>query len=191
MPSLLLLYYIPPNYHHDYFLYLVDVDNTIAMVLVVQDDDDGDEHMIYYLSWNIFDTETRYAHVKKLDLGVVQGFPYYILLQKTTAISNCNPMTYILTRQLLGGKYSKWIVILQEFDLEFVKAKWKKSLIFAELICDLPSSITFMTSDELILDKTLLLISTDDPWYRDIITYLQMQNFQSELSDSKHWHIRH
>ena len=37
---------------------------------------------------------------------------------------------------MIGGKYNKWIVILQEFDLEFVSAKSKKSLIFAELISD-------------------------------------------------------
>ena len=29
-------------------------------------------------------------------------------------------MTYILTKQLLGGNYSKWIFILWEFDLEFI-----------------------------------------------------------------------
>jgi len=44
-------------------------------------------------------------------------------------------MTYILTRQLLGGKYSKWIVILQEFDLVFTTTKSKKSLVFAKLFC--------------------------------------------------------
>ena len=27
---------------------------------------------------------------------------------------------------MIGGKYNKWIVILQEFDLEFVSAKSKK-----------------------------------------------------------------
>ena len=40
---------------------------------------------------------------------------------------------------MIGGKYNKWIVILQEFDLEFVSAKSKKSLIFVELISDFPS----------------------------------------------------
>ena len=37
------------------------------------------------------------------------------------------------------GKYNKWIVILQEFDIEFVSAKPKKSLVFVELMLDLPS----------------------------------------------------
>ena len=40
---------------------------------------------------------------------------------------------------MIRGKYNKWIVILQEFDLKFVSAKSKKSLIFVELISDFPS----------------------------------------------------
>ena len=40
---------------------------------------------------------------------------------------------------MVGGKYNKWIIILQVFDLEFVSAKSEKSLIFAELISGFPS----------------------------------------------------
>ena len=61
------------------------------------------------------DTKTWYAHVEKLDLAAVQTvqrFQHYIVLRTATVISEYNPMTYILARQLLGGKYSKWIVIL-------------------------------------------------------------------------------
>lgn len=36
----------PPNYRHDYFLYLAISDATIGMVLL-QDDDDGNEYIIY------------------------------------------------------------------------------------------------------------------------------------------------
>lgn len=104
---------------------------------------------------------------------------------------DCNPMTYILTHQLLGGKYSMWIVIFQEFDLEFATTKSNKSLVFIELICDLPFVTTSTVSDELIPDETLFLISTLDPWYGDIIVYLQTQTFQLELSESKHHCIRH
>jgi hypothetical protein len=111
----------PPDYSRDYFLYLAASDSTIAMVLV-QEDDLHDEHVIYYLSRSLTTTEAKYLHVEKLALAAVQAvqrFRHYILLRKTTVISDCNPMQHILTRQLLGGKYSKWIVILQEFDLEF------------------------------------------------------------------------
>ena len=90
----------PPNYHRDSSLYLAATFSTIAMV-IVQNDEDVNEHVIYYLSRNILDIKTRYAHVKKLALVAIQAvqrFHHYILHCTTTVISDYNPMTYILTR---------------------------------------------------------------------------------------------
>jgi hypothetical protein len=91
-------------------------------------------------------------------------------------------MQNILTRQFLGGKYSKWIVILQEFDLKFDKAKSNKSLVFAELICDLPSADIENVVEDSFPDESLFLISLNDIWYGDIIIYLQTQTFQPDIS---------
>ena len=96
----------PPNYHRDFSLYLATAFSKIAMVLV-QYDDDGNENVIYYLSHNLLDPETHYAHVEKLELAIVQAiqhFRHYILLRTVTVIFYYNPMTYIFSRQLLGGK---------------------------------------------------------------------------------------
>jgi hypothetical protein len=150
-------------------------------MVLVQEDDSHDEHVIYYLSQSLMTTEAKYLHVEKLALAtvqVVQRFRHYILLCKTTVISDCNPMQHILTCQLLGGKYSKWIVILQEFDLEFECAKSKKYLVFVELICDLPTTETTNVAEDSLPDESLFLISSDDVWYRDIIIYLQTQTFR-------------
>jgi hypothetical protein len=170
----------PPDYSRDYFLYLAASEYTIGMVLV-QEDDNRDEHVIYYLSRSLTSTEIKYQHVEKLALAAVQAvqrFRHYILARKTTVISHCNPMQHILTRQLLGGKYSKWIVILQEFDLEFDRATSKKSLVFAELICDFPHTATEKVAVDSLPDESLFLIATNDVWYRDIIIYLQTQTFR-------------
>ena len=70
-----------PNYQNDYFLYFVAADTTIAMVLVQEED--GIEHSIYYLSFNLNDTEVKYSYVEKLALASVQDvqrFHHYILL---------------------------------------------------------------------------------------------------------------
>ena len=99
-------------------------------------------------------------------------------------------MIYILTKQFLGGKYSKWIVILQEFDLEFEKSKSKKFLVFAELMCDFPRADTETVAEESIVDESLFLINTLDMWYGDIIVYLQTQSFQRKLSKSERRKIR-
>jgi hypothetical protein len=76
-------------------------------MVLVQEDDSHDEHVIYYLSQSLMTTETKYLHVEKLALAVVQAvqhFHHYILLRRTTIIFNCNPMQHILTRQLSRGK---------------------------------------------------------------------------------------
>ena len=83
---------------------------------------------------------------------------------------------------MIGGKYNKWIVILQEFDLEFVSAKSKKSLIFAELISYFPSEAEELVSEDMFFDEHIFLISTSDPWYGDIIVYLQTQRTPTHLS---------
>jgi hypothetical protein len=100
-------------------------------------------------------------------------------------------MQHILTRQFLGGKYSKWIVILKEFDLEFDHATSKKSLVFAELICDFPHSATENVAVDSLPNESLFLISTNDLWYGDIILYLQTQNFQLALSTTERCRIRY
>ena len=84
-------------------------------MVLVQENPDGQEHMIYYASKNLMDSETRYSHVEKLALATViavQKFHHYIFLHTTTVFADHNPMYYTLTRQVLGGGYSRWIVIL-------------------------------------------------------------------------------
>jgi hypothetical protein len=100
-------------------------------------------------------------------------------------------MHHVLTCQVLGGNYSKWIVILQEFDLEFTKAKAKKSLVFAELICALPRTDENIKPRYSLPDESLFLISTSDRWYRDILLYFQTQLFQPNISHEERKRIRH
>ena len=106
---------------------------------------------------------------------VVQKFRYYIFLHTTTFYVDSNPIYYILTRQVLQDKYSRWIFILQEFELEFTKTSSKKSLVFIELMCDLPCITEGTNPIDSFPDEYLFLISMIDPWYGDLILYLQTQ----------------
>ena len=56
---------------------------------------------------------------------------------------------------MIGGKYNKWIVILQEFDLEFVL---EKSLIFVELISNFPSLEEEEVYEDTFVDEHIFLI---------------------------------
>ena len=92
---------------------------------------------------------------------------------------------------MIGGKYNKWIFILQEFDLKFVSAKSKKSLIFAELISDFPSKAEEMVCEDKFIDEHIFLISTLDPWYGDIIIYSQTLKVPTHVSWDERRRLRH
>lgn len=64
-------------------------------------------------------------------------------------------------------------MILQEFNIEFISSKSKNSLIFTELISDLPRINQEQPLEENILDNHLFLIDSSDPWYGNILVYLQ------------------
>eukprot|EP00253_Pinus_taeda_P007345 PITA_07345 len=101
-----------------------------------------------------------------------------------------NPFQFVLSRRVIWGKYNRWIVILQEFDLEFLSAKSKKSMVFAKLISELPcGEDTFY--EKIFPDEHLFLISSLDSWYGDIIIYLQTSKFPSTFSKDEHRKLRH
>ena len=73
-------------------------------------------------------------------------------------VAHVNPFQFILTRRMIGGKYNKWIVILQEFDLEFVLAKSKKSLIFVEIILEFTNLDEEEVYEDSFVDENIFLI---------------------------------
>ena len=49
-------------------------------------------------------------------------------------------------------------------------------------MCDLPCATTESEPSDSFSDEFLFLISTTDPWYGDLLIYLQTQHFQPHLS---------
>jgi hypothetical protein len=76
-------------------------------------------------------------------------------------------------------------------DVSTLKSKAKKSLVFVELICDLPHVDEDTEPNDSLPDESLFLISTSDPWYGDILLYLQTQRFQPNISHEERRHIHH
>jgi hypothetical protein len=133
-----------PDYNHDYILYVSASTVSVAGVLV-QLGDDNCEHVIYYFSKNLSGTPLKYKHEEKLALAVflaVQKLRHYILLRTTNVVADSNPMQYLLTRRQVNDKFARWIIILQEYDLDLSTPKSKNALILAEIVMALPSDTT-------------------------------------------------
>jgi hypothetical protein len=71
---------------------------------------------------------------------------------------------------------------MKEFDLNFASTKSKKSLVFAELISDFPRLDEDIFHDDLFVDEHIFLISYLDPWYGDILIYIQTLKLSQHLS---------
>jgi hypothetical protein len=99
-------------------------------------------------------------------------------------------MKYILSHQILGGHYSKWVVILSKFDLIFSTAKAKKSLVLAELMAGLPRVSQLLQELKSLPDDSLFLMDSSDPWYEDILVYLKTQCFQPSTTKDDHRRLR-
>jgi hypothetical protein len=144
-----------PDYNRDYILYVSASAVSVAGVLV-QLGDDNREHVIYYVSKNLSRPPLKYKHEEKLALAVVLAvhkLHHYILLRTTKVVADSNPMKYLLSHRQVNGKFARWIIILQEYDLEFSTPKSKKALVLAELVTTLPSDtpstpsiLTFLTN---------------------------------------------
>lgn len=100
-------------------------------------------------------------------------------------------MQYMLGRQLISIKFSQWIIILQEFDMEFTTPKSRKSLALVEFIISFPSNTIEPPINDTLPDEHLFLINTDVPWYRDILTYLHTQKISPHLTWDDQRHISH
>ena len=66
--------------------------------------------------------------------------------------------------------------------MDFESTKSKKSLVFAELIAEFPTEEDVAIEDDSFLDEHIFLISTSDPWYGDILIYLQTLKYPAASS---------
>ena len=78
-------------------------------------------------------------------------------------VEDINSFQYVLSWWIVGGKFNKWIFILQEFDLDFQSAKSKKSLFFAELIPEFLVDEVVAIEEGSFPDEHIFFISTSDP----------------------------
>ena len=60
-------------------------------------------------------------------------------------------------------------------------SKIEEIVIFAKLISDFPSEEEEEVCEDTFVDENIFLISTLDPWYGDIIIYLQTLNIPTHI----------
>jgi hypothetical protein len=81
-------------------------------------------------------------------------------------------LKYLLTKKDAKPHLIRWILPLQEFDLEIRDKKGVENFVADHISCLQFEECTELAINDYMRDDTLLKVSTTDPWYINIINYI-------------------
>ena len=93
-------------------------------------------HAIYYASKTLHDAQLNYTTTKKELLAVVfalEKFRSYFLASKVIVYSDHAALRHLLSKKDAKPRLIRWILLLQEFDLEITDKKGFKNSIVDHL----------------------------------------------------------
>jgi hypothetical protein len=119
--------------------------------------------------------QLNYATTEKELLAMVfaiEKFRSYLVGAKVIIYTDHAALKYLLAKKDAKPRLIRWILLVQEFDMEI---KDKKGV--ENSMADHLSRLQFEESAELPIndymrDDTLLKVSTTDPWYANIVNYI-------------------
>jgi hypothetical protein len=102
----------------------------------------------------------------------IDKFRSYLVGAKVIVYTDHAAVKYLLTKKNAKPHLIRWILLLQEFDLEIKDKKGVKNSIADHL-----SRMQFENPQELpindsLRDDMLFQISRSDPWYADIVNFM-------------------
>ncbi|XP_068319470.1 uncharacterized protein [Pyrus communis] len=133
-------------------------------------------HVIYYASQTLNDAQLNYSTTEKELLAVVfalEKFRSYLIGTKVIVFSDHAALKYLLTKKDAKPRLIRWILLLQEFNLEIKDKKGSENVV-ADHLSRLVHSNTeedLIPLCESFMDEQLFSLKVTDLWYADIINY--------------------
>ena len=109
--------------------------------LLAQLDDVGKERAIYYISQTLVGYELNYTPIEKACLALVfatQKLQHYMLSHTVQLISKIDPLKYMLSCTVLTEGLAKWVMLLSEFDIQYIDIKAIKGQAIADHLANAP-----------------------------------------------------
>ena len=131
---------VPPTTGRPLLLYLSVSDIALGCMLA-QLDDSGKEQAIYYLSKRMMEYECKYLMIERLYLALVwatRRLRHYVTEYSILLVSRLDPLRYLFERPVLTGRLMRWLVLLTEFDIQYVTQKSIKGSIVADHLASFP-----------------------------------------------------
>ena len=132
--------------------------------------------VIYYASRTLNDAQLNYATTEKELLAIVFAFDKfrpYLIGNKVVVHTDHSAIKYLMTKKDAKPRLIRWVLLLQEFDVEIKDKKGTENLV-ADHLSRLEGAKDDVPVNDEFLDEKLLVI--DDkratPWFADFVNYL-------------------
>ncbi|CAN6562533.1 unnamed protein product [Malus baccata var. baccata] len=135
-------------------------------------------HVIYYASRTLNDAQLNYSTTEKELLAVVIVFTDHAALK------------YLFTKKEAKPRLIRWILLLQEFDIEIRDKKGSENVV-ADHLSRMVHNEESLPILETFPDEQLLSIKVSAPWYADIVNFLVSKRIPSEFTRHQRDKLRH
>ncbi|CAA0819371.1 Uncharacterized mitochondrial protein AtMg00860, partial [Striga hermonthica] len=148
--------------------------------------------VIYYASLTLNGAQLNYTTTEKELLAVVfslEKFRSYILGSKVIVHSDHATLRYLLSKTQSKPKLIRWILLLQEFDVEIRDRKGCENVVADHLSRIVPSDLSLALNkhvginDDFPYEHANVVVTV--PWYADIVNYLSDGVLLSNLSSQE------
>ncbi|XP_068319605.1 uncharacterized protein [Pyrus communis] len=175
---------VPPDWSLPFELMCDASDYALGAVLGQRRD--KRPHVIYYASRTLNDAQLNYSTTEKELLAVVfalDKFRSYLIGTKVIVYSDHAALRYLLTKKEAKPRLIRWILLLQEFDIEIRDKKGSENVVADHLSRMIHEEHEHAVPiPETFPDEQLLSIEVSEPWYADLVNYLVTKQFPNELN---------
>ncbi|CAN6581475.1 unnamed protein product [Malus baccata var. baccata] len=145
-------------------------------------------YVIYYASRTLNYAQLNYAITEKELLAVVfalENFRSYLIGAKVIVYSDNSALKYLLSKKEAKPRLIRWVLLLQEFDLEILDKKERENVVvdhLSRLVNASTDEADSLPLQESFPDEQLLTVTHQVPWYADIANYLASGEIPSEFN---------
>ncbi|CAN6586228.1 unnamed protein product [Malus baccata var. baccata] len=175
----------PPDWNIPFELMCDASDYALGAVLGQRKD--KQPHVIYYASRTLNDTQLNYSTTEKELLAVVfalDKFRSYLLGTKVIIYTDHAALKYLLTKKEAKPRLIRWMLLLQEFDIEIRDKKGSENVV-ADHLSRLVHEEDVVPIPETFPDEQLMSIEVSMPWYADLVNYLASKVIPSEFNKNQ------
>ncbi|CAN6697920.1 unnamed protein product [Malus baccata var. baccata] len=181
----------PPDWSIPFELMCDASDYALGAVLGQRKD--KQPHVIYYASRTLNDAQLNYSTTEKELLAVVfalDKFRSYLLGTKVIIYTDHAALKYLLTKKEAKPRLIRWMLLLQEFDLEIRDKKGSENVV-ADHLSRLVHEEEVVPIPETFPDQQLMTIEVSMPWYADLVNYLASKVIPSEFNKNQRDKLKH